>query len=192
MTDTAEQSSEQLAEQLYEKLLVLRCQTGDERAVAELVERFHARLRYYVRKMLPELDQADDILQEVWFDVYRKLPQLREPGAFRAWLYRIARDRVYVVLRRRRPTYEPLAECDLAEAAYEEEELTPEDARRVHEALAKLPPDQREVLVLRFLEEMSYEDIARVSDSPLGTVRSRLHYAKRALRLILEKDRCYE
>ena len=181
-----------IAEQLYERLLVLRFQAGDELAFGELVERYHVRLRYYVRKMLSQPAGADDVLQEVWFDVYRGLHSLREPEAFRAWLYRIARDRVFGLLRRQRPRFERLDDHELIGPVDEEEDFSPEDAERVHEALAQLPPEQREVLVLRFLEEMSYEDIARVSGSPLGTVRSRLHYAKRALREILEKDRCYE
>jgi RNA polymerase sigma-70 factor (ECF subfamily) len=64
-----------------------------------------------------------------------------------------------------------------------------EDAARIHAALDLLPPEQREVLVLRFVEAMSYEQIARVTSQPLGTVRSRLHYAKHALRTILENKK---
>jgi RNA polymerase sigma-70 factor (ECF subfamily) len=63
-----------------------------------------------------------------------------------------------------------------------EPEFTAEDAAQIHAALDRLPAHQREVLVLRFLEDMSYEDIARVIGCPLGTLRSRLHHAKRALR----------
>ena len=68
-----------------------------------------------------------------------------------------------------------------------DEGLTAEGAEAVHAAMAELPPEQREVLVLRFVEEMAYDDIARVLDAPLGTVRSRLHYAKLALRRVLER-----
>ena len=181
-----------VAEQLYERVLVLRCQAGDELAFGELVERYHARLRYYVRKMQADTASADDVLQDVWFDAYRGLPHLREPGAVRPWLYRIARDRVYRELRRRGPLVERLADHDVPEPAYDDDEFTPDDVARIHEALAALPPEQREVLVLRFLEDMTYDDMARVCDSPVGTIRSRLHYAKRALRHILEKDHCYE
>src|SRR6185369_4401105 len=90
-----------VAERLYERLLVLRCQAGDEAAFAELVERYHVRLRFFVRKILGGLDNADDVLQEVWFDVFRKCHRLKEPAAFATWVYRIAHDQACRELRRR-------------------------------------------------------------------------------------------
>ena len=175
------------AEQLYERLLVLRCQAGDEEAFAELVGRYGPRLRYYVRKLLGEVSSAEDVLQEVWLDVWRGLPRLAAPGALTAWLYRVARDRTFRALRRRRPEARPLEEGHLANGEAGEEEFGPEDAARIHAALDGLAAEHREVLVLRFLEGMAYEDIARVLGCPLGTVRSRIHYAKRALRRALER-----
>lgn len=172
-------------EQLYERVLLLRCQAGDEIAFAELVARYSPRLRYYVRRLLDAGD-SDDVLQDVWLDVFRGLPRLLDPAAFPAWVYRIARDRVGRVLRRRPRPHVPLLEVDVPEGP--EVTFTPEDAACIHAGLAELPPEHREVLVLRFLEEMPYEDIARVIDSPVGTVRSRLHYAKIALRRILQRN----
>jgi RNA polymerase sigma-70 factor (ECF subfamily) len=171
-------------EQLYERVLIVRCQAGDEAAFAELVDRYGPRLRYFVRRMLDAGD-PDDTLQEVWLDVFRGLPKLQDSAAFPAWLYRLARDRVFRTLRRKRPPQVPLLDADVPEEA--DDGFTAEDAGRIHEALAGLPPDQREVVVLRFVEEMSYEQIAEVVAAPVGTVRSRLHYAKRALRRILER-----
>jgi RNA polymerase sigma-70 factor (ECF subfamily) len=175
------------ADRLYERLLVLRCQTGDETAFAALVEGYSPRLRYYLRKLLDrDADRADDLLQEVWFDVFRGVPRLADPAAFPAWLYRIARDRALRELRKRRPTQRPLVEADLANSTGDVE-FSPEDAARIHTALGKLAPEHREVLVLRFLEAMSYEDIAQIVGAQLGTVKSRLYYAKRALRRVLEE-----
>src|SRR5262249_60009676 len=88
---------------LYERVLVLRCQGGDGDAFAELVERYQPRLRYYLRKMIREAHAAEDALQDVWLDVFRSVPRLAEAGAFRAWLYRVARDRAFRELRKRRP-----------------------------------------------------------------------------------------
>ena len=124
---------------------------------------------------------AEDLLQEVWLDVFRGLPRLADPQAFRAWIYRIARDRAFGHLRKSKRQEQPLGEIDVPDEAAEEGEFSPEDAARIHAALGDLPLEQREVLVLRFLEEMSYDEIARVTSQPLGTVRSRIHYAKRAL-----------
>lgn len=182
----------ELADRLYERLLILRCQTGDETAFAELVERYDRRLRYYLRKMLRGEDRLDDLAQEVWFDVFRGLPQLAEPGAFSAWFYRLARARVYREFRKRRLPVRPLQEAEPVIANGEPDRFCAEDARRIHEALDELQPEHREVMVLRFLEEMPYEDIARVTGSPLGTVRSRLHHAKRALRRALERMNIHE
>jgi RNA polymerase sigma-70 factor (ECF subfamily) len=174
------------AERLYERLLVVRCQTGDEEAYRELVGRFSPRLRYFLRKLLPLGDRAEDLLQEVWFDVFRQLPGLQEAGAFTPWIYRIARGKATLELRRN-GRVPPAADLPEAVAAPQEEpEFSPEDAARIHAALDELPADQREVLVLRFLEELSYDEIAHIVACPLGTVRSRIHYAKQALQTLLE------
>src|SRR5262245_25627055 len=185
------------AERIYERLLVVRAQAGDEAAFAELVERYSPRLRYFLRKLLgPERhrgrslqsDGAEDALQDVWLDVVRHLPRLADPQALVAWLYRIARDRAYGRLRKMRRT-EPIDESQIIdEMGAIDEDFSAEDAARIHSALDLLQPEQREVLVLRFLEDMSYEQIARVVGCQLGTVRSRIHYGKLALRRALKKD----
>jgi RNA polymerase sigma-70 factor (ECF subfamily) len=173
------------ADQIYERVLILRCQAGDDAALTELVERYQPRLRYYLQKMLAGSPAAEDAAQDVWYDVIRALPRLANPGAFRAWLYRIARDRAWRCLRRRPPPHCPIDEVDVA-ANGAADEFTAEDAAVVHAALDQLAPEHREVVVLRFVEDMSYEEIAQVAGCPLGTVRSRLHHAKRALRRALE------
>ena len=73
-------------------------------------------------------------------------------------------------------------------AEKEDDTFSAEDAKRIHAALDRLEPAQREVLVLRFLEELSYDEIGQIVDCPLGTVRSRIHYAKAALRRLLETN----
>src|SRR5262249_58690100 len=103
------------------------------------------------------------------------------------WIYRIARGMAALALRRNGRA-SPAAELpELATGSQTEPEFSPEDAARIHSALDELPADQREVLVLRFLEELSYEEIGVVVGCPLGTVRSRIHYAKAALQKLLEK-----
>jgi RNA polymerase sigma-70 factor (ECF subfamily) len=184
MTDTTDR--------LYETILVLRCQAGDEAAFAELVELYQPRLRYYLRKMLREANSAEDALQEVWLDVFRAVSRLAAAGAFRAWLYRIARDRALRELRKRRTPLQPLEGIEQVAGRPEETEFTAEDVERIHTALDELVAEQREVLVLRYIEDMSYDEIARVVGCQVGTVRSRLHYAKRALRGILERMNVHE
>jgi RNA polymerase sigma-70 factor (ECF subfamily) len=174
---------------LIDRLLILRCQAGDEAALGELIATYSPRVRLYLRKMTRDPATADDLLQETWFDLYRTINRLRRPEAFVAWLYRIARDKVYRELRRRRVPIavgEPEELASAVPAAGDDETFTPEDAEAVRAALDALPEPQREVLVLRFVEVMTYEQIADVLDRPLGTVRSRIHYARLALRAALE------
>jgi RNA polymerase sigma-70 factor (ECF subfamily) len=175
------------AERLYERLLVLRCQAGDEEAFAELVEQYQPGLRYYLRRMLYGVCDADDVLQEVWLDVFRSIAKLVDAAAFRAWLYQVARARALKQFRKRRLNFQPLEEAEAADAARNTETLTAEAAKIIHEAIDKLPAAQREVVVLRYIENMSYEEIARIVDCQVGTVRSRLHYAKQTLRTQLNK-----
>jgi RNA polymerase sigma-70 factor, ECF subfamily len=179
-------------DRIYERLLVLRSQTGDEGALAEIVQLYSPRLRYYLRKMLPagagrDHSHADDLLQEVWCDAIRSLGSLRDAAAFPAWIYRIARDRAWRHLRRERPALPLLPEPELPAKA-DDADFTAEDAAAVHAALAELPAEQREVLVLRFIEGLTYEEIAAITAAPLGTVRSRLFYGKAMLRQLLAKE----
>lgn len=175
------------AERMHERLLVVRCQTGDEAALSELIARYAPRIRFYLRKMVGDV-YCDDLLQDVWVDVFAKVSRLRDADAFSAWIYRIARDKAYRRLSRRRRDHVPIdgALADELGAA-DEEEWSAEDVAAVRVALDELAAEHREVLLLRFVEDMSYEQIGEVTDTPIGTVRSRLHYAKRALRAAIEQ-----
>jgi RNA polymerase sigma-70 factor (ECF subfamily) len=176
------------SELLFKRLLVLRCQTGDEDAYRELVGHFGPRLRYFLRKLVGQFDRADDLAQEVWIDVLRQLPRLKDAGAFTTWMYRTAHGKAMLDGRRngRVPVISPDVEW-IAEK--DDDTFSAEDAERIHAGLDRLEPAQREVLVLRFLEELSYDEIGQIVDCPLGTVRSRIHYAKAALRRLLENNR---
>ena len=179
------------SEALLERLLVLRAQMGGQEALTALVESFDARLLFYLRRLVGAPADAEDVRQEVWITVVRKLHTLEDPGAFRSWLYRVARHRGISWLRRRRrevPLDEAVDEVAV-ELTVEEIDFGPEDAAAVHAALDRLGAGQREILCLRFLGGLSYEEIAGVLDCRLGTVRSRLHYAKAALRSILSGER---
>ena len=120
--------------------------------------------------------------------VLRALPRLADPAALAAWLYRIARDKASVQWRGR-PPQRLLEVSDLVAEPSKDHEFREEDAQEIHASLDQLTPEQREILVLRFLEEMSYEQIAKVTGCPIGTVRSRLYYAKSALRQAIEHRR---
>ena len=174
------------AAKLIEQLLLLRCQIGDKDAFAELIERYERPLRYFINRLLDNSELTEDIFQDTWLTVIRRIHGLREIDAFPAWLYRIARNKVYQQFRKKR-NVSVLDENIAVENHAEDDDFSPEDAAKVHRCLKELPPEYREVLMLRFLEQMSYQQISQVLNCKLGTVRSRLYYAKLALKKELEK-----
>ena len=113
------------AEQVYRSVLVVRCQAGDPAAFAELVALYQPRLRYFLARMVGEDHAADDLLQEIWFEVYRGLARLADPAAFPAWLYRIARHRAVAALRKKRQPPSSLEGIDLAGEGADDEGQEP-------------------------------------------------------------------
>lgn len=174
---------------IRERLTVLLAQGGDRSAFSMLVEAYDRRLLYFVRRILGEFDGAYDVLQSVWLIAYRKLGQLSAPDAFRVWLYRIAHDQAIDELRKKskRPVlFEDVKVAPVVDVV-ETDNHSFEDAELIHQALSSLSIDHRRVITLKFLEEMSVEEIAQVVDCSAGTVKSRLHYAKAALRSRIEE-----
>jgi RNA polymerase sigma-70 factor (ECF subfamily) len=168
-------------------MLVLRSQIGDEVAFQELLALYGPHLLRFARKMIESPETADDLTQEIWVAIFRGLPGLRDVDKFRPWAFRIARDRIYREYRRRNIGVRPLGDDELEALPEIEKTSVALETGELQQSLDLIPPDQREVLVLRFFEEMSYEEIARVTGCALGTVRSRIHYAKRALKNALQK-----
>lgn len=173
---------------LSERLLVLRCQTGDAAAYRELIRLFGPRLRYFLAKIAASPDRAEDLAQEVWLDVLRQLPRLQNSAAFKTWLYKIAYGKAMLDLRRRGRL--PRAEADSEQLEQVEDpsenDFSSEDVARVHLAIDRLRPSLRDVIVLRFMEELTYDEIGLIVQCPVGTVRSRIYYAKQQLRRILD------
>jgi len=175
---------------VVEQLLVLRAQMGARDAYAGLVHRYDARLLFYLRRLLGSPAAAEDVRQDVWLTVVRKLNTLDNPAAFRTWLYRVARHRGISWLRKRRREV-PLEEAGPLEEVVAKNEtddasgFSADEATAVHVALDTLSRSHRETLGLRFLGGLTYEEMAGVLDCRVGTVRSRIHYAKAALRVAL-------
>jgi len=180
------------ADRIREEILVLKAQLGEEEAFVELVRRYQPRLLYYVRRLVQSADLAEDVTQNVWAIVFRKLPGLKVEKAFSVWLYRIARAQAVNVIREEShyaelpDDYDAAEDSGIEEGAEDEEVFSPLAAARIHRALERLAPEHREVLTLRFMENMSYEAISEVVGRRPGTVKSRIYYAKRALRKEME------
>ena len=170
-------------EQLYEQTLILRSQLGDEAAFRELLTLHGPRLWSFTQWMMQSAPgDVADLTQEIWVAIFRALPGLNDLTKFRPWAYRIARDRIYREYRRRKLPVASLPEGELVELPQEAAEESPAIVEELQECLALISPEHREALVLRFYEEMSYEEIAGVTGASVGTVRSRIHYGKLSLR----------
>jgi RNA polymerase sigma-70 factor (ECF subfamily) len=176
-------------ELIYYELLALRCQRRDTAAVEELIHTFEKRLFYYIRRLVNNEEDAWEVLQETWFKVIPGLNRLREPKTLPAWLYRIARNTAISRIRKDIAERTMIAETELEVPETElSTELNSIDAERVHRALTQISLPHREVLTLYFLEDLSIEEVAEIIDAPVGTIKSRLYYAKRALREVIEKE----
>ncbi len=170
---------------LADELLAVRCLLGEPAAFDALVARWHEPLRLYLGRLIGDEDAAADTLQDCWLRVLRALPGLRDPARLRPWLFGIARRAAMDRFRRRHAdAIDELA--DVSEvAAPDAPDDDPELLARMHEALGRLPIMERDVLVLFYLQELSLAQLADVLQVPTGTVKSRLHRARRLLRRAL-------
>jgi len=184
-----------LAVEAQEQLPVQAARAGDTAAWDALLRRFQLPLYVYAFELVRNEQDALDIVQETFLNAIRHLRGLRDDGRFGSWLFSIAHQKVIQHWRRARRAdclfAEPLA-GEVAEVADPagsplESLIHQEQEQQFLSALAQLPPAQRTVLLLHFVEDFSLEDIANITGTPQGTVKSRLHYAKQALRKLIQQ-----
>ncbi|MDI6824093.1 MAG: sigma-70 family RNA polymerase sigma factor [Bacillota bacterium] len=161
-----------------------RPQAGDEADFAALFHRYKDLVYRTAFLILGDQGEAEDALQEVFLLVYTHLPSF-DPGraAFTTWLHRITVNHCLNRRRHRdrRNRFPPPDPADTSDADPEAQYLDREQAERVHRAVGRLSRAQRAVVVLRYFHGLSYAEISRVLDIPLGTVKSRLNLALRTL-----------
>lgn len=174
------------SKQLRDEWLALRCQVGEPQAFAELVREMERPLLYFAQKLMRDEDRALDVLQEVWLKAFRAIGKLAEPRQLRAWLYQMTRS--FAIDRMRKDIAQNERDkrhvSDLPDSS-PEPTFDADEAEALHLALDQLELAHREVLVLHFLEDLSIAEVASIVQCPEGTVKSRIHHAKRALRTIL-------
>jgi len=166
--------------------IVHRCQDGERAAFEELFEMHQPRLKYYVRRLDSGDANIDDILQDIWLTVFKKIHKLKDAQVFAVWLYRIARNKVYDGFRRKDRFLTLPQDDELPVSGSVEPVFDTNDTEKLHRALNQLKPHHREVLTLCFIEQMPYQSIADVVGCSIGTVRSRIFYAKQSLREEME------
>jgi len=176
-----------------DKELVKRVQKGEKGAFDILVLKYEHKIVNLVMRYVRDPELSLDITQEAFIKAYRALPRFRGDSAFYTWLYRIAVNTAknHLAAQRRRPKdieldlqdpeqyglHAKLKETDTPEAVALSEELQ----ETLERAIAALPDDLRQAIVLRELDGMSYEEIAQTMDCPVGTVRSRIFRARDAI-----------
>jgi len=168
-----------------ERRLIDRSAAGDQEAFRQLVIRHHRLVINVAFRALGELSLAEDVAQEVFLKVYKALPGYRHEKPFTHWLHRVAANAVTDALRRRRLVVS-LDDMEQPPASRESDPVdvaTRHDLQRaVRQAIASLPSHYRDTIALQAFGELSYDEIAKTLDIPLGTVMSRLNGAKRLLR----------
>jgi len=166
--------------------LINRAQKGDRQAFGDLVRRHRDGVVRVVYRMCGDAELAQDAAQEAFIKAWTHLPGYRPRAPFRNWLYRIAANAALDMLRREKPTMDaadlPLTASEEGlEAGLEKRE----EAWMVQAAVLSLPPASRVVIILREYEGFSYREISEALNIPIGTVMSRLNYARRKLGEIL-------
>ncbi len=179
--------------------LLIRYRNGDVEALGELVERYRRPLFSLIGNMAHGQEEADEIFQEVWFRALRSLDTYKE-GHFFGWIARIAHNLLIDRARRRRPTMSlddtaeegAILRRDTLEASDPgpERALEAKDlATRLAEAMERLPPEQKEVLLFRVLSNLPFKEIARIQNVSINTALARMHYALAKLRPLLKDEK---
>jgi RNA polymerase sigma-70 factor (ECF subfamily) len=175
--------------QANETELVIRAQSGDRNAFSELVRTHAQGVLNVVYRMCGDMQVAEDAAQETFIQAWLRLQSYRPQASLRNWLYRIAVNTAIDMLRKEKRILPGAVEdLNLPDSGPGPETMVAnsEQTEMVQDAVLALPDASRAVLVLREFESLSYQEIAEALDIPVGTVMSRLNYARKLLREKLE------
>lgn len=178
------------AEVSEDAVLMRRVADGEEVALRMLYERHAAGMLRLIRRLTSQREVAEEILQESWLAVWRSAGSFRGEAPVRAWLLGVARRQAHNRLRRAEPVLvelEKAADVPDLEPAVDEQVLARAERRDLVAAVAELPEHLREVLVLVLAEDLPYPQVAVILGIPTGTVKSRMHMARRLLTEALTK-----
>ena len=175
-------------EESVEQYLVERAMRGDRNAFGELAPTLGDRLYSVAHRILRDRELAGDVTQQALVKVWQDLPTLRDAARFDAWSYRLIVNACYDELRRRRREGPSLTLLE-TDATLPDAQLSVADRDQLERGFRRLSAEHRAVVILTYYLDYSMPEVAEALGVPLGTVRSRLHYARRALRAALDADR---
>ncbi len=183
-----------MSEREVDQALVERAQKGEKQAFDLLVTKYQRKLGRLLSRFIRDPAEVEDVAQEAFIKAYRALPSFRGDSAFYTWLYRIGINTAknYLVAQGRRAPTSTGFDSEEAETFEDGDQLrdinTPESllhskqiGETVNAAMESLPEELRTAIVLREIEGLSYEEIAKIMDCPIGTVRSRIFRAREAV-----------
>lgn len=171
--------------------LVRKSQNDDERAFGELVSRYESKVYSLALKMLRNPEDAEDVLQDTFLRAYRGIKSFKGNSTFSTWVYRITANSALMRLRKRQLPTVSIDDADEREAPINiadwapgpvEQMLNQETQAAMTEAIEALPPEFRQVFVLRDIEELSNAEVAEILDLSVAAVKSRLHRARLKVR----------
>jgi RNA polymerase sigma factor (sigma-70 family) len=177
-------------QELYD--LIMKAKQGDKSAFESLVERYKKHVYYQAVTMLNDPMEAEDVLQEAFIKAYFSLKNLKSAFAFTSWLSRMVHHLCYDRLKKRNK--EKAVVSDWLDSRMENvsDSIRPIEQKQLqidlHQAMQSLSPEHRSILLLREIQEFSYQEIAKIMDIPEGTVKSRIHTARLTLRNKLKKE----
>jgi RNA polymerase sigma-70 factor (ECF subfamily) len=183
-----------------EQLLLQRAQAGEGDAFGQLQAELEPAARRFIRRLIGVHDAEDDIVQDVFFALYRNIERIEPAEKLRPYVFRMVRNRCYDELRRQGrfeavPLDDEPVESWASMQSPSERESQPEEVTywlllylEVQEAMERLPEVQRETLILYSEENLSYAEIAEAMNTSIGTVKSRLFYAKKTLRQLVSVE----
>ena len=177
--------------------LIIRFQNGDEQAFVELVNRYRNRLMTFVYRFVNDIEKAEDIVQDTLMKLYTHRHYYRNIAKFSTWIYTIAGNFAKTELRRKkRHKVTNLSQMGFDDREYQLPSVEPETGetaqghfaeKKIQMAIQELPLHFRTVVILRDIQELSYEEISKIVDVPLGTVKSRINRARLQLQQSLKE-----
>ena len=173
-------------EHVFDQLLILKCQSGDQKSLSLLVKRWQPKLYGRILKLTKNKDASDDITQDAWSSIVKNLDSLKDPSRFPAWAFTIANRKAYDWIKsvqKDRTVFDSEAEVDDTKVVQEKSDPTV----IIKETIKTFNQEDQLILNLYYLENYSIKEIGETTHTPNGTIKSRLFYLREKLKSVIQK-----
>lgn len=178
----------QTPDRILDELLVIGCQRGDLNAFQQLVSRWHDRLKRHAWHLTGDSDASAEIVQDAWVVIVRNIRKLKEPTSFRGWAFRIVSNKSADWIRSQTRQRTLRSDLENRRDAGGSDSESHSRANEIQAGLQELPEVSRQILSLKYVDNLSTREIAETLDIPVGTVKSRLFHAREQLKQRLERN----